>query len=185
MATEKASDSGEIVFFGEVDRHPRGGFSSEYPAWYFDRQQEELKEEISRDERSIETGLVSPPNVPEVRTRIKLAKERLHEIESSKPKFSAKQKDELAGAYKEMGDQLREALPSRSDMMKGVADAHEELRRNTEPCIRVDGRIKDLAASCGISVSKGMVTRDGLAKMWKITGKALGEQSNVERLRSA
>lgn len=183
MATEKASDSGEIVFFGEVDRHPRGGLTSEYPAWYFDRQQEELKEEISRDERSIELGLVSPPNVPEVRTRIKLAKERLHEIESSKPKFTSKQKDELAGAYKEMSDRLSEALPSRSDVMKGIADAHEEMRKNTEPCIKVpDAR---LAAACGIPVVKGMVTRDGLAKMWKITGKALGEQSNVERLRSA
>lgn len=184
MAIDKASDSGEIVFFGEVDRHPKGGFTSEYPAWYFDRQQEELKEEISRDERSIEMGLVSPPNVPEVRTRIKMAKERLHEIESSKPKFTAKQKDELAGAYSEMSNQLREMLPSRSDMMKGVADAHDELRRNTEPCIKIsDPR---LAAACGIPVTRGgMVTRDGLAKVWKITGKALGEASNVERLRSA
>jgi hypothetical protein len=178
MAEEAKQEKGEIVFFGEVDRHSKGGFSSEYPAWYFPRQLEEMKEELRGKEEALEVPGIARRQ--ELRQQVAELKHRIHEIESSKPKLSAKQKDDLAGRMRELGEEIRSAMPPRSDMMKGLADSHEEVRRMTEPCVKID---PELARACGVPVTKGLATRDGAVKVWKIGTRALGEPSNVERLR--
>jgi hypothetical protein len=50
----------------------------------------------------------------------------------------------------------------------------------TEPCVKVD---PELARACGVTLNKGLATRDGATKVWKIANRALGERSNVEVLR--
>jgi chromosome segregation ATPase len=178
MAEEAKQEKGEIVFFGEVDRHPKGGYSSDYPAWYFPRQLEELKEELRGKEDALDVPGISRRQ--ELRQQVAELKHRIQDIESSKPKLTAKQKDDLAVRARELGDEISRAMPPRSDMMKGLADAHEEVRRMTEPCVKVDA---ELARACGVPLSKGLATRDGATKVWKIANRALGEASNVERLR--
>jgi hypothetical protein len=175
---EVKQEKGEIVFFGEVDRHPKGGYSSEYPAWYFPRQLTEMKEELRAKENALEYG--DNARKQELRVQVAEIKQRIHDIETSKPKLSAKQKDDLAGKTRELGDAISTSMFTRTDMQKGLADSHEEVRRMTEPCIKVD---PELAKACGVPLVKGQATRDGAVKIWKIGRRFLDEPSNVEALR--
>ena len=69
-------------------------------------------------------------------------------------------------------------------MRKGLADAREEMKRMTEPCIEVRGDAMNIAKACNVKITKGKVSRDGAAKVWKILGKALGDSpTNIEHLR--
>lgn len=177
-ASEKKEKVEEFVFFGEIERHPQGGYSSEYPAWYHVRQLEDMKEELRGKEEALELRL---GNQAELRFQVKQIKQRIHDIESSSPKLSGSQKDKLAGYVKEIGETLADSMPTRSDMMRGTADAHIEVRKDTEPCVKVP---RELAEACGVQVDRqGRATRDGAAKCWKIGKRALGEESNTEILR--
>jgi hypothetical protein len=75
-------------------------------------------------------------------------------------------------------------MPSYTDMAKGLANAHEENRKDTAQCVNVEGFV-DIARQCGIPVEKhgNTITRKQATRAWKIMGKALGEHSNVEYLR--
>jgi hypothetical protein len=55
--------------------------------------------------------------------------------------------------------------------------------RMTEPCIEVKGDAAQIAKACNVRMTKGKVSRDGAAKIWKILGKAIGERTNTENLR--
>ena len=98
-------------------------------------------------------------------------------------KLKGKQKDRVAKVYDELGRAIGDKLFTRSDMMKGLADAHEEVKRMTEPSIPVTGDAMSLAKACNVKTVKGKVTREGAAKIWKILGKALGDRTNTEHLR--
>lgn len=168
----------EIKFFGEVDRTEKGKIKSEYPAWYFEPHIEDMKEEVERWEREETLGFA--PHDPERKAIIKMRKERYEAITKSKPGISDAQKDQLAKEYKKLSKQIRDSMPTRSEMKQGTVSAHEEARRMSEPIINIDA---DLAKSCGVEVIGGKVSRDGASKIWKITGKYLGEATNVETLR--
>ena len=95
--------------------------------------------------------------------------------------LSGKQRDELSGYLKEAGDAIAESMFTESEMRRGNIDSHEEARRSSSPCIKVPGA---LAAMAGIQVDKrGLVSRDQALRMWKIGRRALGEDSNAEKLR--
>ena len=100
----------------------------------------------------------------------------------SKPKLKGKEEEEAAKFYGHLSDQLRDAMPSRSDMKKGLADAHEEVRRMTTPIIDVRGKTKMLS-NMGIEAKGGKITRTQAAKAFKIVGRVLGEPTNIEYLR--
>lgn len=173
-----------VQFFGAADRkgkHADGKISSEYPAWYFDAQIEDLQEEIAHKKRMIDNQLVPPSELPYAREELKKQEEMFERI-MSKPKLTGKDKDDAANFYKHLADQIGDSMPSRSEMKKGLADAHEEARRMTEPIINVRGKT-DVLANMGINAKGGKISRNQAAKAFKIIGRVLGEPTNIEYLR--
>jgi hypothetical protein len=172
-----------IEFFGEVDRkgHRMDGLiTSDYPAWYFDSQIEELEIGIEDKERALKMGYIHPTEVEITKRNLANEKDRLQKILESKPRLKATQKDRLSSVRNELGEEIRNTMFTRDEMEKGFASAHEEVRRQTNYFIKVD---PELASSLNVRHEKGRVTREGAARIWKITGKLLGEETNVETLR--
>lgn len=179
--TQQKANMDGIQFFGSVDRTRDGKIKSAMPAYYNPRHVEELKEEIHQMEVAISNGYVSQGQVGDHKAKLKQKKERLDEIESSKPKLTAKQKDTLKNIHGELGEQIRDSMFTYSDMHRGTADAHKELERMKEPCIKVN---PEVAEACGVRVNRnGEVSRDGATKIYQIVGRNLGENTMVERLR--
>lgn len=170
----------ELEFFGKVDRDRDGNIGSTLPAWYFDSQVDTMKETIQRREAALERGDIPADYVYQTREDLKRDKERLDNIESSRPVLDEKRSDALGKAYKELSSDIKESMFTRDDMQRGFADAHEEARRMTKPCINID---PELARKCGVNAKGGMISRNDATKIFKIVGKALGEETNVERLR--
>lgn len=175
----------EVQFFGAVDRKEGrvdGAISSEYPVWYYTKHISDLEEEVARDERTLERGEVHPTVLASSKAELKRNMERLEEIQKSVIKLQGKDKDEAHKIYKELETQIQDSLFTRTDMTKGLADAHEELRRQSEPIFNVKGHT-GLFKQMGIKIEKGKASRNQISKVYKILGKALGENTNVERLR--
>lgn len=170
----------KLEFFGKIDRDRDGNIGSTLPAWYFDSQVDTMKETIQRRESALERGDIPADYVYQTREDLKRDKERLDSIESSRPKLDDKHSDMLDKAYKELSSDIKDSMFTRDDMQRGFADAHEEARRMTKPCIKID---PELARKCGVDARDGMVSRNDATKIFKIVGKALGEETNVERLR--
>ncbi len=173
-------------FFGQADRTKNGEIKSDYPAWYQEQHLEDLRESVKQQERSLEEGSVPPERRGQYRERLNLEKERLEQIEGSKPKFSDIEKDTASKFRKGIGDKISDALYRKSHVEKGVVNAHEEAKRMTEPCIEVKGQAEaEILRECGARITEGgKVTRTEAEKAWKIVGKALGEDmTNVEILR--
>lgn len=172
----------EVEFFGKADRDKDGRIGSTYPAWYFDSKIDTMKESIQRKEQALSRGDVPSDFVYQTREDLKREQGRLEEIESSRPVLNDMQADSLGKNYKELSTNIKESMFTREEMQRGFADAHEEARRMVKPCIKVD---PELARRCGVTnVVNGMVSRNDADKMFKIAGKVLGEETNVERLRS-
>ena len=100
----------------------------------------------------------------------------------SKPKVTGRDKDALADFYKSLEGDIRDSMFTRTDMEKGLADPHQELERQKTPGFNIKPHSK-LFHQMGIPVSGGKATRDQLCKAYKVAGKLLGENTNVERLR--
>ena len=175
----------DINFFGAVDRKGKrkdGNVTSEYPAFYFHTQYDELKEETEKQERQLKMGIIPPSEVPYITKEIERNKERLIDIQKSKPQLKGPQKDAVHKMYKELADQISDSMFTRSEMKKGLGDAHEEARRMSQPIISIAGNQK-FFSNMGITAKNGKITRNQAARAYKIMGKALGENTNTERLR--
>jgi len=170
----------DIVFFNEIDLKKDGSISSEYPCWFFDVHIEEMKESIASKKRQLKLGLVHPEMVGRVQAEVENQEKRMKEIENSKPKLSGAAQDFAYGEYKKLCDQLSDSMPTRREDRQGFVRPHEELQRLNTPYVSVDPKI---AAACGIKGSKGKITGKQAARCVQIIGKALGENTNIERLR--
>lgn len=176
-----------ITFFGKVDREEKivdgkivSRIKSEYPAWFLERNIDEMDNEISLREGMIERGETPPNEVLYAKQEIAKLKARRDSIMGSKPKIEGKDKDKLAEAWKETGDKISESKFTRSQMEKGTADAHEEARRMSTPCVKIHPHLAELV---GISLGKGgMVNRVQAEKAWQIGAKFLGESTNTSEL---
>jgi hypothetical protein len=179
----------EIKFFGEMDLNKKSGqISSEYPGWYFDRPLDQLAEDVARGERMLAKGVIPLDKKTEFEAKLTQTKDRYEKILESIPKLGAQEKDRLAKARKAMAQEISSGFFTRSQMEKGTVDAFKEAERMTVAKIDVKPEFADLLKSCNVPVSDGKVTRDNLAKAWKIVGKALNrnggdEETNVETLR--
>jgi hypothetical protein len=170
--------------FGDVDRTDKGKIKSEFPAWYYPQQIDELKESIRHKERLIEQDMVPASEKQITKSRLAQEKERLTKIEEHMPKLTATEQDSVHKMTKELGNKIGISMFSRSEMERGTADAHEEARRMSEPCIEIKTEAEvELAKECNISIKNGKVSRDEASKMWKLSRRMLGEMSNVEILR--
>lgn len=175
-----------IQFFGAVDRVGKredGRIASEYPAFYFPSHRREMEEEVDKLRRSIELNLIPASEVPYSKAQLKRSEKRLDEIKNSVPKFTPAQKDELGNLYMDLQKQVSDSMFSRTDMKKGLVDVHEEARRMTEPIINVDKKHATFFRNHGITPVKGKITRNQAAKIYKIAGRVLDANTNVERLR--
>lgn len=182
--TEIILGAADYQIFGQVDLNKSGKVSSTYPSWYFDHFREGLQEEIKRDQYMLEHDLVPKSELGVARERLKQKKDKLLSLENAIPEISGKTKDAIYGFRNELGDKIKESKFSRSDMQKGIADAHEEARRMASPCIELRGNALDFARKCNVKVDdRGMVSRTGAEKVWKIASRIIGEPSNTEILR--
>ncbi len=173
-----------VVLFSEVDRHRvTKKIQSEYPAWYFKTHIKELQESIDSKKRELALGIISPVNALSLRETVKKEESRLSEIDKSRPKLSDKETDDVAKVYKTLGKDIGNSMFSRTDMKKGLADAHQEASRMIDPCIKVNEKVAEMADACGIEVKKGMISRNQASRIFKITGRLLEEQTDVEALR--
>jgi hypothetical protein len=173
----------DFQIFGSVDLNEKGVVKSAYPSWYFDHLRDELQNEVDRLENDIKFDRIPRSELHLMRERLKQKQEKLLNLDSSAVELRGKQKDRVDAIRKEIGEKISEALFSRDDMKKGVADAREEMNRMTSPCIELKGDALKAAMACNVKHVKGKVSRDGAAKVWKILSKALGERSNIETLR--
>lgn len=171
-------------FFGKVDRTKEGKISSEYPAWYFDRQTELLQESIDQKERALKGGHVPRESEGEYQIIIDREKKRLAEIIDSRPKLSGTDLDKCAKAYKSTIKEISNSMYTRSDSMRGFVDPHDEHKLNSTPCIKVTDVTAEIALQNGIRITdNGHMARKDAERLCKIIGRAIGENTNMERLR--
>lgn len=178
-----------IQMFGPADHNTRGERSSEYPGWYFKEQIDELQESVTSLERNLKLGLIPESEREVQQARLRQDKERLSSIMESIPKMSEVEKVRLQKFRSDMGKRISEAMFTYSDMQRGTADAHEEARRMSEPCVSVKDENGDMATivkACGVDhiSPKGLITRTDAERAWKIISGYLGENTNTETLRS-
>jgi len=173
------SENEAIQFFGKIDK------GSTYPAWSLPAAIDEMEEEISLKERQLERGQIKPERIPMVKAQIEAKKDRLRNILESKPKLNPGQATYLEKLCKDLGEEIGRSMFTRSDMEKGTADAHEEAKRMSEPCISVP---RELAAQFGIAQAGGsgqnmLVSRDNASRIWQTGRRYFGRPSNIEELR--
>ena len=178
-----------IQFFGAVDRKidlrtGESKITSEYPAWTMPRQIEIMEEGIAQKKRAMDMGFVDRANTGEHQVIIEREEQRLKEIKESKPKLTDQEKDVCAKVYKEVTGDIQKTMPYYYDMQKGHVDAHEQHRINSQPNIKMSDKACEIAKANGIKVSSnGMVSRNAASKLAKLIGHAIGENTNMERLR--
>jgi len=169
--------------FGSADLNDKGQIKSTYPSWYYDHLKESLKNDIDQIQTQLKFDRVPKSEIQLTRERLKQKEQKLLDIESSAMSLRGKNKDRVYGIYRSLGEKIGEAMPSRDDMRRGLADAHEEVKRMTEPCIELRGDELVFAKAANVRIVKGKVTRDGAAKAWKLAGKSISERTNTEFLR--
>ncbi len=179
-----------MEFFGQCDHKDndkRKPIASTYPCWYFDGPIEQMKEDIANTEHRLKVGLVPDAAIAETRAHLEKTRGRLAEIEAARPNLEGRDKEKAWKTYKELRDEIRDSMPTYDDMRRGLANPHEEHRRN----IGLNGGINvkkmgavQLMRALNVSPREdGTITRNQARKAYKILGKALGENTNIERLR--
>jgi tellurite resistance protein len=129
----------------------------------------------------LKRGNVEPDQIPGLKADIEREKEKLEAIVNSKPALNSTQKDRCASMYESLGKQIKDSMPTRKETKQGLVNPHDELRRlKGKKHISVDTQ---MAAACGVKPVHGKITGDEANKCYKILGKMLDENTNVERLR--
>lgn len=173
-----------MKLFGPSDCDKFGKIKSEYPVWYHEVHIDELRESIAASKRALNRGEVPQAALASHKADLVRNENRLREIDKNKPKLSTGERDKLYKLWKEeLCPSIKNSMFTRSDMMKGLADGHEEARRMVKPVIPVSGELVKFLGFCNCKVVKGMASRNMLAKAFKLTGRLLGESTNIEILR--
>lgn len=183
-----------MKIFGEVDKTKEGKTKSEYPAWYYNQQKDDLEESVRHKKSMLDQDLVPASERNITRERLKQESTRLDQIEASSPRFTEKEIDDVNKMVKTSGGvnsgtlsiKIADLMYRRSELERGTTDAHEEARRNINPCVKLDEKEIDFAKACEIPISpEGKVTLKGASKMWKIGRRIVGDISNTEVLRKS
>lgn len=173
-----------MQFFSESDIDSKGNIKSEYPSWYNPRNLTELEEEVTQMEYALENGQVPRGYEPDYRDTLNQKKTHLKKVKDLTLVDDAKASNgKLGDLLGEVGKVLKSELPSRKDMEDNLVDAHSEVQKMTVPYIPVTTAMGELAKACNVPIVNGKVTREGLAKMWKIGTKKMGDYANIETLR--
>jgi hypothetical protein len=174
-------ENSDFQMFSEIDINHHGNVGSYLPAWAYSQLIGDLQSEIDKDEIQVSQQNISSDKANELKRTIKLKRERLAEIVDSRPKVDTDQVDNI---QKGLGEKISDSMFTYTDMQRGTADAHEEARRMSEPCIKLSDAEANFAIGCNV-VPNGnrMISRNQAAKMWKIARRYIGENSNIETLR--
>lgn len=181
----------DVVFFGTADReHGRmdGRITSEVPSWYMNVHVDTLKAEHERMENEVKMGIIPNEVLPQVKADIKRMKERIDEVEGSLPNIS-KCKDDIAKMYGEIGEEISKSMFTEYEIKRKFASPHEEAKRMKDPIIEIDKKYAKVLNNMGLKTynwknsNKVKVSRDAASRAYKICGRLLGENTNVERLR--
>lgn len=198
MVTKNKDKLEDITFFTGVDRRcdqdgnldSEGRVLSEYPAFYHTGQIEDLREEISRTERNIHRyrkgGIFDEESLFRQGRDLKASKAKLELLEASKPRLNATQQDRLWEISRNLTQEVKGLLFSKSQMHMGTCSPHEEAARIIEKKISVDklGITPDLAKNLNMKLENGKAARGDLERALKIVNKTLGENTNIEALRA-
>jgi hypothetical protein len=181
----EVQEESKVQFFGEIDMDTRtGAIRSERPAWFHEIHIDHMKEEISRKQKFLDLGYYVADQIPRVKSEIEAETKRLKEIESSRPVLTGAALDRVSKAYESLGKQISDQLPTRKESKNGLVSPHEELKRQNTKSITIP---HDLAKACGVKAegrgTSGRITGKEAAKCYQIMGKALGSNTNIERLR--
>ncbi len=174
----------DLEIFGKVDRDEKGKVKSDYPALCFPQHKEELEESIRYKQNQLDQGLITKSEEGFARESLAKEKTRLKEIDNSMTHYSQKEIDYLVVCRKSLGKKIQELMPRQSHIDRGLANAHEEANKISEPCVKLDPEEIDFIKACDQSITNdGKVNRGQAEKCWKIASRIVGESSNVEELR--
>lgn len=163
---------------------------SMYPAFFYKQQIQELKDEIDSDSRRLERGEVPYEQTWRVKNELNKKKEKLYQVERTRPKLTVGEEKRLQTIFKILSDAISDAMPTHTEVEKGLVHPHEEVKRMKQPCVPITGaeaEIAELAKLCRIKVDKRSkkISRDDASRIWKIACALLdkAEYPNVEVLR--
>jgi hypothetical protein len=189
-AAAKEKENKNFQFYADADiDQATGKIKSEYPQWYSTRMLSEKEEELTMKKIALANGGVPQGYESEYREGIsKLEKQ----IESMKDNTliddASNDRDEIKTIVDKIAKVLKDEYPTSKECDRRVVDINQENRKRFTPYLNLgkigDDNIFPFARACDVSIDpNGLVTRDGLEKMWKIGRKYLGEYANVEILR--
>jgi hypothetical protein len=177
-----------LSFYGDIDRDSKGNVSSEYPAFYFTGKVDRLSEDIQTREARLKNPFhVFPTEQDKANLiqEIQDLKDRRASIESSRPKMDDAESKVVSSVYKKLGKEIQGRLYSYDAMHRGTASAQKIVDFETKPCIAVDDDIAVVAKRCNVDSFNGCgkITGAQAQKIWKICGRLLDAETNVETLR--
>ncbi len=178
MVVKKKSN---IKFFGSVDCDKDGNITSDMPAWYFPRHIQVLQDSIDRKKAGLARGAYTSDMIPTVQGEIEMEEKKLNVIKRTKPNLTGPDKDKCYDAYKKIAEQIGDSMPTRRDSKLGLADPYKEMGRLKEKHFKVEDA--EIAKACGVNPVGGKISGDEANKMYQILGRALNENTNVEKLR--
>jgi hypothetical protein len=179
---------GDIQFFSETDMSTAdpNKIGSSYPAWFFRESLRRLEEDIELEEKMLKSWNLPDTSKPQKMAKIKDMKERRDKILEAQAALRPN-KDKINSMNAELGEKLADIMYRRSDDRNGYVNPHDVAGHWINPCIEVSGEVAKIARDNGITVAKkgsgGMLTELDAGRLWKIGRAALGEDTNVERLR--
>ena len=176
----------QIKFFGAVDRErndPNGKILSAYPAWYYDEKIDRLKDDIAVRDNRLQAGRIPADRIEEEKKELYARRDRLQDIQQSKPKVTGKDRDEVAKFFRYLRDQVVNRLPSRTDLLKGTVNIRSEVMWKKKPSIDV-GNFLEMSKALGLVMpEKKKITGHQAMLALKILARLIGEETNIERLR--
>jgi hypothetical protein len=176
-------EAASIMFFTEADLDPKGRIKHQYPVYFNRKQKDDIQEEIRRLKTGIDKKLFPDGVMGEAREKLRKAEDALERMETMRPDFE-KHKDRIAKLRDELGTGISDSLFTRDEMKKGLADAHEEARRMSEPVITLSPSAAGVAVQNGIRITGDRkVSRTDATRLWQMSREALGEMRDVEVLR--
>lgn len=163
-------------FYSDVDK------GSAMPGWTHDEHLNRAEDSIRMKRKALEDGAVPPAMRGQFIEQMKKEEQRLDQIKEDRHRVTKNfDEDKLNRWQEEAGKEISAAMFTYTEMQRGTASAHEEARRMTEPCVRID---PEMAEAAGITLDrKGECSRTDAERAWKLCRKAMGEMDNPEILR--
>lgn len=173
----------DFTVFTDVDLSPdKTKIASTYPLWMHNGVLQEVDSMIRFMRTAIENNYVAPAYLPQYREQLAYYEAKREQLLAGEPKFDGKARDFISKVLSSLGEKISNAMFTRTEVEKGLADAHEEARRMSEPVISLNSDELRWAKICNVKVVGTKVSRTSAELMWKIGRRILGESTNTKIL---